>query len=279
MTEPYEHILKSYTDVSLVKEGGQKAVYTARDAQGGRIIVKIGQYPSLNSLERIRREVEVLQGLDSPYYPKNIDFRTEPPNFFIIAEEYVDSRPLVSCLTEFTDALAALSFLKQLVLGLTVIWRKRIVHRDLKPDNILVLPDRSPKIIDLGIARLLDEESLTRTLNARGPCTPAYASPEQLKNRKAQIDQRTDQFALGIVFAQLLLGGAHPFDPNVVGTGDAIVANILAGNWARPRLQKRIASSAIHGMVERLLGAEPFNRYRTAENLLDAIESCEVDVR
>ena len=221
---PNEHqkILGDYLDVVLLKQGGQKAAYRGRHPAYGQVVVKIGTYASLNGLKRIQREVEVLRGLSSVYYPRNIAFTTNPPNYFVIVEEYVPSTPLSYCLDQFLKPKDSLGFLKHLVTGLSVIWDKRVVHRDVKPDNILVLADATPKIIDLGIARLLDDESLTRTINAREPCTPNYAAPEQLKNRKAQIDQRADQFGLGIVFVQLALGGDHPFDPSVVGGGDSI---------------------------------------------------------
>jgi serine/threonine-protein kinase len=278
MPAPYDKILRAYSDVVLLKVGGQKAAYRATDRTHGRVVVKIGRYPSANALERIRREVEVLRGVASHYYPRNIDFRTESPDLFVIVEEYVESRPLSGLLGDFAHPKDALRFLRHLVQALDVIWQKRIVHRDIKPDNILILADMSPKIIDLGIARLLDEESLTKTVNARGPCTPAYASPEQLKNRKAQIDQRADQFSLGIVLVQLLLKGQHPFDPNVVGSGDSIPANILTTNWAQSRLISLKHPDSIRSLATKLLGPEPHNRYRNCDAILKAIAQCEGDL-
>jgi serine/threonine protein kinase len=279
MAGPHDKILQDYQNVELLKEGGQKAAYLATDPTHGRVVVKIGRYPSASSLERIRREVDVLRDIVSPYYPKNIDFRVEPPDLFVVVEEFVESRPLSDCVEDFEEAKTALALLKEIITGLTVLWDKRIVHRDIKPENVLILPDTSPKIIDLGIARLLDEESLTKTINARGPCTPAYASPAQLKNRKAQIDQRTDQFSLGILLVQLLLRGAHPFDPNVVRSGDSIVANILAGHWCRAELQKKAVPICIQELAAKLLGAEPFRRFRNAEAILTAIAACEAEVQ
>jgi serine/threonine-protein kinase len=270
----FDNILRAYSGVVLLKEGGQKAAYRAIDPARGLVVVKIGTYPSPNALERIRREVEVLRGIGSSYYPKNIDFRVEEPNLFVVVEEYIESRPLSACITEFSEPKAALLFLRHMVLGLDLIWEKRIVHRDVKPDNILITADKTPKIIDLGIARLLDEESLTRTLNCRGPCTPNYASPEQLKNRKAQIDQRTDQFSLGILLTQVLQRGLHPFDPAIVGAGDSIVSNILDGFWSRSRFRALGLPASIEALASKLLGGEPFQRYRTTETLLQAITDC-----
>ena len=270
----FDHVLSAYTDVTLLKEGGQKVVYRATDPALGLVVIKIGRYPSMPALERIRREVSVLREIESPYYPKNLGFRTLEPDLFVITEEYVEGSPLACCMEAFTAPQKALRLLQELVLGLDVLWQRRIVHRDVKPDNILVTPPGTPKIIDLGIARLLDADSLTQTLNARGPCTPVYAAPEQLKNRKAHIDTRTDQFGLGIVFLQLLFAGRHPFDPRVVGSGESIVHNILSGAWARAELAALRVPQAITTMASRLLGGEPYKRYRNTAALLESVRMC-----
>jgi serine/threonine-protein kinase len=105
-----------------------------------------------------------------------------------------------------------------------------------------------------------------------------YAAPEQLKNRKAQIDTRSDQFALGIVFLQLLLGGVHPFDPTIAG-GDSIVQNILVGRWARDRIGMLGLSPAWTALAARLLAAEPFGRFRNSSTLMEALTALRARTR
>lgn len=271
----HDDILSEYSEVSLLKRGGQRAVYRVTDPKLGVVVLKIGQYSSPQALERIRREVGVLRGIDSPYFPKNLSFETRGGNTFILVEEYVPSRPLSECLGEFTAPRRALRLAQHLVVGLDLLWQKRVVHRDVKPDNILITSNGKPKIIDLGIARLLDSESLTRTLNAVGPCTPVYAAPEQLRNRKAKIDHRTDQFNLGIIFVQLLLGGRHPFDPRCVGRGESIVANILNNLWASEVFRGLNLPGPWNRLALRLLGNEPFMRYRTTAELVAGLGACE----
>ena len=130
-----------------------------------------------------------------------------------------------------------------------------------------------PKIIDLGIARLLKEESLTQTIALIGPATLSYAAPEQLLNRKASIDIRTDQFNLGIITMQLLLKGAHPFDPRLVGSGEHIPDNIINGQWYKgPLIEENF--SFLRPLIFKLLGREPYMRFRTPEALEKQIESC-----
>jgi serine/threonine protein kinase len=145
-----------------------------------------------------------------------------------------------------------------------------VIHRDLKPDNIIIAASTVPCIIDLGIARLVSGTSLTETVALMGPCTPIFAAPEQLTNRKADIDFRADQFALGILLYLMITGGHHPFDPKRVGSGDSIVDNILQGNYARDCLKDERVSI----LIAKLLGAEPYLRFRTPDNLELAIREC-----
>jgi serine/threonine protein kinase len=122
----------------------------------------------------------------------------------------------------------------------------------------------------LGIARYLDNESITRTLFG-GPCSSDYAAPEQLRYNKNMIDARTDQFNLGIILVQLLLKGKHPFDCRLV-EGNSIPDNILAGNWYK-RVFENENLIQIRPFALKLLGYYPYDRYRTPEILLREIES------
>jgi serine/threonine protein kinase len=115
-------------------------------------------------------------------------------------------------------------------------------------------------------------DTLTNPFMGRGPGTPDYSAPEQLMNRKAAIDYRTDQFVLGIVFAQLLLGGRHPFDPRVVNEGDDIPRNILRGRWAKGEFNQQ-ESEFVRPVLQKMLGREPHQRYREAGELEDALRN------
>lgn len=264
--------MSQYNNVSLLKKGGQKVVYEADDATLGHVILKIGTYASADILKRIQREVLLLRQISSPYYPKNYDFQVITGNRFLIIEEFINAKSLSDHLSEFTDIQKASLLLSRLTEGLNVLWSQRTAHRDIKPDNILILQDKSPKIIDLGIAKIAGETSITPTFWIRGVCTPAYASPEQLKNRKTEIDYRSDQFSLGIVFLQLLMGGRHPFDPTIVG-GTSIPENITKGNWAKTKLDG-CGHDGIKQIVHRMMAPEPFLRYRNPNDLTASVLAC-----
>lgn len=252
-----------------IKKGGQKTVYRAEDPTRGPVIVKIGTARSRSGLERIQREAVLLREISSPYYPKNYDFEILPGGSFLIVEELIDGKPLSNYLASFSSEERAVDLVVHLVRGLTELWNLRIAHCDIKPGNILILKDKTPKIIDLGIAKLLPGSQCPPLRKSRVHCTPSYASPEQLQNHSSQVDYRTDQYSLGIVFAQLLLGGRHPFSPSLVA-GSSIPENILADNWHR-QVIKDCRNPAVRRVVRRLLAWKPSQRYTQTSQLQEEI--------
>jgi len=99
-----------------------------------------------------------------------------------------------------------------LIEAVSTIAANRLVHRDIKPDNIMFRADgESPVLVDFGLVRDLGAESITQTWQMRGPGTPLFAPPEQLRNDKAMIDWRSDQFSLGVVLSCAAFG-MHPYD-------------------------------------------------------------------
>lgn len=263
-------ILEKFPSAKPLGEGGQKVVFTITDPTFGLCVLKIGFYSSDKALERIRREVRILRELESPYFPAQLAFTLVDSSRYYIIEELLQGQTLDESYSTFIGEPAVCTLAEHLLQGLDTLWARRIVHRDLKPQNIVICSGK-PRIIDLGIARLLDAESLTQTYAPYGPCTPFYAAPEQLENRKRDIDPRTDQFALGIVLSQVLLYGQHPFGPDLVG-GDSIPDNILRARWAHDQLEAS-TSPPMFEFVRRLLGREPYMRFRLPEDAMAALSA------
>jgi serine/threonine-protein kinase len=263
--------LEDLKDAVPIAEGGQKRVYCGFLPEYGQVVFKQCPFESMTSLERLRREVEALSTINSPFFPKQFQF-----NIFITEkqfesiEEYIPGQTLRSKMKDFSDEKQIFSLLLQLSEGLKLIWERDIVHRDLKPENIIIRPDYSPCILDLGIARFLDKESLTKTIYPYGPCTPAYAAPEQLTNKKNAIDQRSDFFVLGIVALELFLG-IHPFDPSLIGNGLSIPENILEGKFI-VETPNKIPSHNFKHFIEKTIKNEPFERFRNYAMIQDFLK-------
>jgi len=111
---------------------------------------------------------------------------------------------------------------------------QRVVHRDVKPENIILAHDKTQAwLVDFGIARDLGSESITGTENIFGPCTFGYASPEQIHNRKGEIDSRSDLFSLAITIYELSEGE----NPLLAGANGPMEIADRTENFPLPRLR------------------------------------------
>lgn len=249
--------------ISKIAEGGQKIVYFAESKTDPsiKVVVKDAKINSMASLQRITREVNFLSGLDSHYFPKNYGSTFDMTTMTMtVIEEHVEGKTLRDVMTNYQSWDEIRNLLNELINAMEFVWENNVVHRDLKPENIIIRTDGKPCIIDFGIARFLDMESITNTLQQMGPCTPLYASPEQLRNDKTSIDIRTDFYAIGIIALELYLQH-HPFDPNIVG-GGLLYDNLIQGKYALPN-NGNPEDSSVTSVVERLLQVQPYMRPRT----------------
>lgn len=249
--------LEKITDL---EHGGQKQVMLCSSNKFGWVVYKTGKCYSENSLKRIIREVEILHEINSQYFPKIFDFNfSNTTGEFQILEQYIPSKSLNQYKNIFNNESKVISLLLELIEGMKLLWDKSIVHRDLKPNNILIKADLHPVIIDLGIARINTEDSLTNTNLPSGPRTPVYSAPEQILNRKNLIDMRTDFFILGIVSAELLLN-SNPFDPIIAG-GKFIEDNIVKGQYNLSNGANTISNN-LTMILEKMLQNKQFLRYK-----------------
>ena len=252
--------------INDLPQGGQKTVQLAEHPEAGKVVIKKGAIKSFTSLERIKREIDLLSELKSEFYPHqyhfNIDIKAKE---FEIVEDYIEGTVLRDAMKQFITPKEIFTLFSSLVKGLSVIWDKNIVHRDLKPENIIIRPNGMPCIIDLGIARFLDLESLTKTISPVGPCTPIYAAPEQLTNNKNLIDPRTDFFCLGIIALELYLG-VHPFDSSHIGNHYSIIENIMQNKYTIETTSVK-GNDAIVELANKTLQIQPYDRFRNYQIL------------
>lgn len=198
-----------------IGRGGQKQVFRIKTPQSGNLVLKI-IFVTPDSVERTRREIRAVNLINHPNVPKiyysNVDSVVVANSVIWIVEEYINGNSLRFELNSKRNyTINEIYYFLETILSVLILSEKcHIVHRDIKPENIMVSVDRKFYLIDFGIARHLDLDSLTATNAPYGPCTLGYSSSEQLRNRKKDIDTRADLFSLAVVTTEMILG-SNPY--------------------------------------------------------------------
>lgn len=201
----------NYRIVRMIGHGGMAVVYLGeRDDQLFRkqVAIKMVQ-PGANAQEifrRFRNERQTLASLDHPNIVKLIDGGSTEEGLPYLVMDYVDGVPIDRyCETHSLSIDERLQLFCKVCSAVEYAHEKRIIHRDLKPANILVTADGTPRLLDFGIAKLLDPALFhTRlvTQTAWRPMTPQYASPEQVRGQA--VTKSTDIYSLGVMLYELL---------------------------------------------------------------------------
>jgi eukaryotic-like serine/threonine-protein kinase len=179
-------------------------------------------------LQRFRHERQILAGLEHPNIARLLDGGTTDEGRPYFVMEYVDGQPIDAyCRTHQLSIDERLRLFRQVCAAVSYAHQHLVVHRDIKPSNILVTPDGVPKLLDFGIARLLDtgqDAATMATAFGAQALTPQYASPEQLRGER--ITTVSDVYALGVLLYEVL-AGARPYE--LTGKSPDEVRRIVAG--------------------------------------------------
>ncbi len=264
-----------YRALSILGRGGMGVVYLAERSE-----LALQQTVALKVLPiwaeaadhaRFLQERQILAGMEHPHIARLLDggVSEEGAPYFVM--ELVQG----VALTQYVQQ-QALSQLDRLGLFLKVCdavhyaHQRLVVHRDLKPDNILVEADREPKLLDFGIAKVVDVKFAIET--ATGAMTPAYAAPEQLLGQP--ISTLTDVFSLGAILYELLTNVRPRVGANVIELVRALDQPVVRPSCvvrSHSADQKRLLLSPVHDdldlIVMTALQREPTRRYASVEAL------------
>lgn len=253
--------------------GGQGTVFEAVRADGSfeqRVAIKIMKWEMDTPAARLqfRNERQILAGLEHPHIARLLDGGETEDGVPYIVMEFIDGVPISEGVSAWTAGRKLELFLK-VADAVAYAHRNLVVHRDLKPGNILLTTDGNPKVLDFGIARLIDSEA-TRTSTGLWALTPDYASPEQV--RGLPVSTVSDVYSLGIVLYEVL-AGRRPYnvrqasptelirlvcqqDPEPPGCGDELDHIVMMALRKEP---ERRYSSVEHFSedVRRFLAQEP----------------------
>lgn len=205
----------SYEVKELIGQGGMGHVYLAVHVTSGeKVAIKCLQ-PELiqhsHIRERFRNEANTMSLLPHPNIVKLLGYKDDDDGAYIIME-YVEGKELDKYIKTESGPMPqpqVTDVMKGILSAVSFAHENGVIHRDIKPSNIFITPDGHVKITDFGIAKLLTEadKKLTKTGIQMG--TVYYMSPEQVKGK--QVDKRTDIYALGVTFFQMVTG-SNPYE-------------------------------------------------------------------
>jgi len=216
---------------------------------------------------RFEQERRILARLDHPNIARLLDGGTTPDGRLFLIMDYVDGVTLTKYLANANLTIAQRTELFLAICSaVSYIHRNLIAHRDIKPGNIVVTPEGTPKLLDFGIATLLDGSG-PRTLTGNAALTPEYASPEQVQGEPT--GPASDIYSLGVVFYQMLTGHL-PYNPKSgpVGLANAIIQTPPVA----PRARVASLPADLEYILLKALRKEPARRYETVEQLSADIE-------
>jgi eukaryotic-like serine/threonine-protein kinase len=264
-------IVGNYQILGIAGAGGMGVVYKAFDQKLERTVALKFLPPSLISSpkekDRFLREARAASSLDHPNIGVIYGIDETPDGRCYIVMAFYEGESLAHDIRNGPiPPKEAIDIARQMALGLGHAHRHKIIHRDVKPSNVMVTPDGVAKIVDFGLARLIRSDIDTESGGTAG--TIGYMSPEQTSGKLS--DQRTDIWAWGIVFVEML-SGRNPFwRGRVPETINAILHEAPHGTEQVP--------APLQPIVYHALAKDPDSRYQSCADILQDLESAKAEV-
>ena len=278
--------LKNYKILDKLGVGGQGTVYKATDGKLGRTVVVKVLPAELTAreanLRRFEREARLASSLDHPNICTIFDL-DEAEGHHFIAMQYVEGRNVRQLVNGHPlDLKSTLLIGLQVTDALAAAHARGIIHRDIKSGNVMVTPSGQVKILDFGLAKLLDDtdDSSKSTIHRTDLTeigvpygTATYAAPEQARGDK--VDKRADIFSTGVLLYEMLTG-TWPFR----GKTSIDVRHAVLHDAPRPvaELRKEAIPGRLQQVLDRCLAKEPRDRYQKMEEVRDDLRAVLAEV-
>jgi serine/threonine-protein kinase len=264
-----------YRIIEEVGQGGMAVVYRAQDETLRREVAVKVLHPHLlaeaESRARLQREARAVAKLNHDGILQIFDYSGDDALSSYIVTEFIDGQTLKQFLGNKKLPVPELAALIILEVGsaLAHAHSAGIIHRDIKPENVMVRKDGAIKLMDFGVAQVVDLERMTVTGQILG--SPAYMAPEVLDGKT--LDFRSDIFSMGVMLYQMATGvlpfsGKNPHE---------VLKRIAEGRFADPRTVSPRVSDHLAKVVARSLARNPNDRYPRLTLMLDDLRAYVLD--
>jgi serine/threonine-protein kinase len=264
--------IAGYRLLRQLGSGGMATVFLAERQHADfeqRVAIKILRHGVLSAAElrMFRRERQLLAALDHPHIARLIDGGVTEHGLPYLVLEYVDGLPITQyCRAQDIPLRERVRLVCEVCRAVEHAHRALIVHRDIKLANVLVNAEGAVKLLDFGVAKLIQGDSF-RTQTVDAFMTPEYAAPEQM--RRGGESPALDVFALGVVLHELILGVRPQRDAPV---RPSRLAGEQPTTGTDPSTLRRFLAGDLDNILERALQPDPLLRYRNAGELADDLQ-------
>lgn len=259
--------LGHYEILSLIARGGMGEVYLAQDHELGRqVAIKLVRrgFGTADFVRHLRHEARILASLNDPHIARLYGGAITPEGVPYFVMEYVAGERLDHfCVAHSLTTNERLELFRKVCSAVAHAHQHLIIHRDLKPANIRVTSGGEPKLLDFGIAKLLDPDSEPTgdaTITLASVMTPDYASPEQIRGEA--MTTASDIYSLGVILYELLTG-EKPFRLTSLRAHEAARV-IMEKEPVRPSQIRRELAGDLDNILLMALRKEPERRYFSA---------------
>jgi serine/threonine-protein kinase len=271
-------IADTYTLEALLGRGGMGAVFLASHKRlaGKRVAIKIlhTELDDADVVARFKREAEIAARLNHPNIVGVIDYNVAPDGMPYLVLDYLEGETLAQRIARGPMPTSqVLSIARQIGSALAAAHRAGIVHRDLKPQNVFLVPTEVDgrhveiaKVLDFGISKILGSQTV-KTQDSTLLGTPQYMAPEQATGQHANVDERTDVFALGAIVYEMLCG-------RPAFSGASIPEVVFKVVYEEPPAlapQVPSLSPAIAGAVARAMAKSSDQRFASVTDFVEAL--------
>lgn len=260
----------------FIEEGGMGAVYTGTHTKIGRKVAIKVLHPYLVKVKAIKQrflnEARTLSVLQHQNIVQLLDY-TEDDNSLFLIMEFVDGISLENFIKNNSGKIQekdAIAIFTQILDAMQYAHEKKIVHRDIKPSNFMVRNDGVVKILDFGIAKILDDKQYNLTQSGAKIGTVMYMSPEQIKGN--ETSHLSDIYSLGVTLFHLV-AGKTPYE-NAKSEFE-IQSEIVHRPLPRATALNQNISKHIEALIDRATAKEPYNRFQTCAEFRKALLSIE----
>lgn len=264
----------NYTIVSRIGKGGMGSVYLAQNKYitQQKVAIKVINSNMINDFTRktFAQEADRLARLNHPNIVHFINYHIDESGNIYLIMEYADGFSLEEYIKNVSGLIVEekiCSFFEPLLDAFDYAHKHKIIHKDIKPSNIIITKEGTPKILDFGIASILDESGDENKDIIMG--TPSYMSPEQVRGEA--LDQRSDIYSLGVLLHQMLTGNP-PYDTTTL-TEHEIYKHVVEDELPRMKAYYKYVSDKVQSIVDKATDKKPENRYQNCQDFKKALHN------